>query len=623
MKAHVPTSRAPRFLTAFVASLGLGACTSDPPAGPAPPPAATLQITPAGVGVDSGSTLQLQGVARDSAGNQVTAAISWTSLDTLRATVSGSGLLRGRFPGPVRILASAGVANAGADFTVLGAPRHIAVTGGDSVLPGDSLQFIAAVFDQAVQALTIPVSWSTSEPARAQATPTGWVRGLQAGGLQVIATAGSATGRDSLRVLVPVASVLIQPDSIELAVGSRFRLRVRARSAAGDSLHRTITWSSADSGIGVVSPSGIAEGTGPGTTFVVARSEGRVDTLVLNARFLDIRALAAGDDHSCGLTADSAAFCWGNNEWGQLGNGTRTSTTTPIRSAAGRKFSQLATGVGYTCGVTSGGTYCWGLNLYGTLGTTTVGIDTTRPVLVGGGFALTHLAAAYNAVCALTAASGVVCWGLNFGTPRAVASPAFDRLTAGGGHHCGITPTDSLFCWGHNEDGRLGDGTVNSRFTPAPVLGGLLFTTVAGGGYHTCGTASGGGSYCWGNNYAWQLGDSVPGTALLPQMLPAGTPTFPIVGAGNSSSCGVDIAGAVSCWGSNTEYQLGPNANTTYRALASQVGIVASTVAVGTLHVCALTASAGAVCWGRNATGQLGTGDVMTSGTPRRVIGQP
>ena len=191
------------------------------------------------------------------------------------------------------------------------------------------------------------------------------------------------------------------------------------------------------------------------------------------------RSIMAGDFHGCALTSAGAAYCWGNNRDGQLGDGTTTNRLTPTAMIGGLAFTTLVAGDFHSCGLTSAGAaYCWGYNEYGQLGD---GTTTNRltPTVVSGGQALMTLA-------------------------------------AGGAHSCGLTSARAAFCWGRNDTGQLGDGTGTNRLTPTVVSGGQAFTTLVAGGSHTCGLMSAGSASCWGWNSSGQLGDGTTATRLVP-----------------------------------------------------------------------------------------------------------
>ncbi|NIM51913.1 MAG: hypothetical protein GTN78_05370 [Gemmatimonadales bacterium] len=188
-------------------------------------------------------------------------------------------------------------------------------------------------------------------------------------------------------------------------------------------------------------------------------------------------SLSAGLSHTCGITRDSVAYCWGSNQNGQLGNGVRTSVPQPVLVAGGLKFISVQAGGAHTCALTTEGVaYCWGLNHAGQLGTEE-STETCGPL-----------------PCATR--------------PVPVQTMArFHALTAGADHTCGLTAEGAAYCWGRNDWGQLGNGTIVSESTPHPVSGGHRFLTISGGDSHTCATTTSGEAYCWGDNLLFQLGN--------------------------------------------------------------------------------------------------------------------
>jgi alpha-tubulin suppressor-like RCC1 family protein len=303
--------------------------------------------------------------------------------------------------------------------------------------------------------------------------------------------------------------------------------------------------------------------------------------------------LGAGNLHTCGLTPGGAVYCWGVNGLGELGDGTQTDRLTPAAVAmpTGMTFASLSTGGDHTCGRTpTGAAYCWGDNASGELGD---GTQTNRltPVAVTlpAGVTFASLSAGRLHTCGLTPGGAIYCWGLNgFGelgdgtqtdrlTPVAVAMPTgmtFASLSAGGDHTCGLTPTGAAYCWGDNGFGELGDGTQTNRLTPVAVTlpAGVTFARLSAGGLHTCGLTPAGATYCWGNNFSGELGvgGTPTGTCLngspcssvpLAVTMPAGV-TFASLSAGQFHTCGSTAAGAAYCWGDNTFGQLGDGTTT-------------------------------------------------------------
>jgi alpha-tubulin suppressor-like RCC1 family protein len=225
----------------------------------------------------------------------------------------------------------------------------------------------------------------------------------------------------------------------------------------------------------------------------------------------------------CGLTAQGAAYCWGLNNFGQLGDGTRTNRVEPTPVSGGLAFTSLSVGAGNACGLTAAGTaYCWGLNQAGQLGDGST-TERTSPVAVAGGYTFAGISIAREHACAVTVAGAAYCWGDNqFGqlgdgtttgstVPKAVTGlPPIVTVTAGLEHPCGLTTAGRAWCWGQNAgpqvQGQLGDGTTRSSSVPVAVARDLVFVELRAGRAFTCGRTAAGKIYCWGDNRFGQLG---------------------------------------------------------------------------------------------------------------------
>jgi alpha-tubulin suppressor-like RCC1 family protein len=234
------------------------------------------------------------------------------------------------------------------------------------------------------------------------------------------------------------------------------------------------------------------------------------------------QGVTAGHQHTCGVTTDNRAYCWGFNRDGRLGDGTTVRRVRPVRVLGGLRFRQLSAstnvfGSAYTCGTTTGDVaYCWGANENGQLGDGTT-INRPVPVAVAGGLRFRHVRAGLSHTCGLTTHDRAHCWGLgHLGdgmstssvTPVAVAGGLqFGLVRVGWNSSCGVTASNQAYCWGSN----VGDGTTEVRLTPVPVAGGLRFRLgnrgVSVGSSHTCGVALNDLAYCWGSNNTGQLGD--------------------------------------------------------------------------------------------------------------------
>jgi alpha-tubulin suppressor-like RCC1 family protein len=293
---------------------------------------------------------------------------------------------------------------------------------------------------------------------------------------------------------------------------------------------------------------------------------------------LTFEAVSAGSWHTCGVTTSGSAYCWGRNAGGQLGDGTTTDRYDPVAVVGGLGFVAADAGVNdtpssHTCGLTTGGSArCWGRNDYGQLGDGTK-ISRTTPVTVSGGLTFEAVSAGRHHTCGVTSSGTAYCWGRNrfrqLGdstssdrtAPVAVSGGlTFETVSAGFYHTCGVTSIGSAYCWGHNEVGELGDGNggpMTYRATPVAVSGGITFEAVSAGKQHTCGVTSSGSAYCWGWNFYGQVGDGTTIDRSTPVAVSGGL-TFEAVSAAQwGHACGVTSRGSAYCWGNNAFGQLG------------------------------------------------------------------
>ena len=193
---------------------------------------------------------------------------------------------------------------------------------------------------------------------------------------------------------------------------------------------------------------------------------------------LALRHVSAGrsavDNHTCGVTVDGAAYCWGPNDAGELGDGTTADRTEPVRVATEASFERISAGGRHTCALDAGGTvHCWGANDAGQLGDGTTS-DRAEPVPVAGGPTFRSVSAGDRHTCALAEGGEAYCWGAAPGGQSDVPALVddqllFDQLHSGANHICAVTADGVAYCWGANDDGQLGDGTTSRRQGPARV----------------------------------------------------------------------------------------------------------------------------------------------------------
>jgi alpha-tubulin suppressor-like RCC1 family protein len=258
-----------------------------------------------------------------------------------------------------------------------------------------------------------------------------------------------------------------------------------------------------------------------------------IPTPVLVSGGLSFSALAAGAAHTCGLTSAGAAYCWGLDLFGELGSSPLTFnfSSTPQAVSGGWSFVALTAGVYHTCGLTSlGAAYCWGDNETSQLGNGSTGFSTdTTPVAVSGGLTFSALAAGSWHTCGLARSGAAYCWGSNFAGQLGTGSTTdssipvlvsgaipFSAIATGDSHTCGLTSSGGAYCWGDNALGQLGAGSITSSSTPVAVSGSLIFSTLTAGGRHTCGLTSAAAIYCWGENAQGQIGNGATANSSVP-----------------------------------------------------------------------------------------------------------
>jgi alpha-tubulin suppressor-like RCC1 family protein len=188
-----------------------------------------------------------------------------------------------------------------------------------------------------------------------------------------------------------------------------------------------------------------------------------------------------------------------------------------------------------------------------------------------------------------------------------------------GDHTCALT-TGGTYCWGLNNSGQLGYGTIGGADSvPGPVTGGLTFTQVSGGNRHTCAITAAGAAYCWGLNNNGQLGNNSTTPSNVPVAV-AGGLTFSSISAGYRHTCGV-AGTALYCWGYDAYGQLGDDATLAQKLVPTIVagGLSWSAVTTGYLHTCGRTTGGDAYCWGYDGYGQLGN-DAPFTQQPTPVV---
>jgi len=244
--------------------------------------------------------------------------------------------------------------------------------------------------------------------------------------------------------------------------------------------------------------------------------------------------VSTGDFHTCAINASKSLYCWGGNTSGQVGDGTVEQRLSPKQIGSSGAWASVATGGAHTCAVTTGKSlYCWGWNDSGQIGDGSTGTNRLTPKKIGTSGAWASVSAGGLHTCAVTTGKSLYCWGFNqYGqvgdgtettprpSPRKVGtSGAWTGVSAGYVHTCATSTGKSLYCWGSNFEGQVGDGTTAERHAPKKIGSSGVWGLADAGFLHTCAISTGKSLYCWGDNDYGQIGDGTDTNRLSPKKI--------------------------------------------------------------------------------------------------------
>ena len=320
-----------------------------------------------------------------------------------------------------------------------------------------------------------------------------------------------------------------------------------------------------------------------------------------------IKSLSVDHTTSCVIASDDLAYCWGENDRGQLGNNSTTKSSVPVAVnmdgvLAGKTIKSIDVSYLHTCAVASDNqAYCWGYNTNGQLGTGT-GSNSLVPAAVN--------------------TSGVLAGK----TIQSISSMLY--------HTCALASDAKVYCWGANTSGKLGDGTTSNSGLPvavstAGVLAGKSVKSLAVGYNHTCAMTTENLVYCWGDNVNGALGtgnftsSSVPVAVIMSGVLTG--KTISSLSSGDWHACVITTEGKAYCWGRNTDGQLGNGGltNSSSPVAVDMTGVLSgktiTALSGNYYHTCAQTADNNGYCWGGNNTGRLGNNTKVDALVPVAV----
>ena len=350
--------------------------------------------------------------------------------------------------------------------------------------------------------------------------------------------------------------------------------------------------------------------------------------------------VAGGEYHSLAVTNSGSVYAWGNNTYGQLGNGTTTTSTTPVQVSGLTGASAVAAGDLHSVALAGGVVWTFGNNSYGQLGNDTT-TNSTSPVQVSGLSGVTAVAAGNYHTLARKSDGSVWDWGLNnagqlgtgtttnSSTPVQVSGLSGVIAIAGGGlpgyagHSLALKSDGTVWAWGYGKHGQLGQGANASSLTAVEVSGLTHVVAIAAAGDDSYALKSDGTLWAWGSNAYGQLGNTSAGhTSNVPVEVAISSVTS--IGAGATAAYAVKSDGTVWAWGDNNTGQLGDGAvcGKTCTTPVQVSGLTSPTVVTGGyVHALAALPAGSVWAWGSNTYGQLGNGTTTVATTPVQTTG--
>ena len=486
------------------------------------------------------------------------------------------------------------------------------------------------------------VTWSSSDDTIATVSAAGVVTAVAEGIATITVTTVNGGFTDYCIVDVSATPVPVTGVSLDITI---FTLNPGGTQQLTETItpfnatNQNVTWISDAPAIATVSASGEVTAVSPGTaTITVTTVDGghtADSTVNVTSPVLPTYStISAGEHHTVALRADGTLWAWGRNHHGQLGDGTTTDRQTPVHIAG--SWISVSAGDRHTAAIRADGTlWAWGWNAGGQLGDGTT-TDRHTPVQIGSA-TWAYISAGHGSYTMAIRTDGTLwAWGNNtWGqlgdgtsgistsrhTPFQIGSDTWTSVSAGASHTMAIRTDGTLWAWGANGWGLLGDGTTTNRNSPVQI-GSATWNSVSAGMSTTVAVKADGTLWSWGLASAGQLGDGTTTDRNAPVQICSDT-NWASVSVGLSYTVAVRTGGTLWAWGSNHMGQLG-DGTTTDRHTPVQIGLAtdwaAASVAGGAVHNIAIRTDGTLWAWGSNQFGQLGDGTTTNRHTPVQVF---
>lgn len=631
-------------------------------------PVATVVLGTVSRSLTDGESVQLAASTRDDKGAALDGRpVNWSSSNPAVIEVSPTGLAVAKSDGSATLTATSEGKSATVDLTV--APAAVALV---AVTPsrvsmevGEKVKLNAEARDARGNVLAQrPLAWTSSKDAVVTVGADGSVSGVAVGTATISVETGGKRGSASITVVtnrVDVATIIISPAGGQLAVGDKVQLDAQLKDARGTLIKdRTPSWSSSNTDVASVSPSGQVTATGPGSATITASSDNQRATARIDVAAAAVGSLVlttpptsmpAGETFQLGGTVrDMRGGLLLDRTIGWTSSNSRVATVTPAGLIAA-----VAPGTARITGSVEGKTASVTITVpVPAAVVTTVAIAPSSAALdVGESAQLTAVPqdarggamerpvtwSSSNAAVASVSRTGLVSAiaagnatitaasdgksatvavtvtakpgpDISGGNPpnnnTGAGAIARGSLVAGGAISCGLVSGGSLACW----------GAGNS--TPT-ILGDQRFTRLAAGIAHVCGLTSSGEAWCWGLNGKGQIGDGTTNNSRATPVAVVGGLSFRVIRAGGAHTCALTGAGKGYCWGDNKVGQLGDGSTSGRTRPVPIPDLTFTDIAAGANHSCGIATNGKTYCWGDGFSGQLGYGQLSTESSPTEV----
>ncbi|MGF2412570.1 T9SS type A sorting domain-containing protein [Ferruginibacter sp.] len=345
------------------------------------------------------------------------------------------------------------------------------------------------------------------------------------------------------------------------------------------------------------------------------------------------QTISAGTLHTLAIKNDGSLWAWGDNTYGQLGDGTGVGKNIPVRVGTANNWSKVDAGYYHSMAIKTDGTlWAWGLNSNGQLGDGT-DVDKNEPVQIGTATNWNQVSAAFDFTIALKNDGTLWAWGSNFygqlgdGTTidkniptQAGTATNWAKIAAGFRHSIATKTDGTIWAWGINPSGQVGDGTNIAKISPTQIGTATDWNLISAGVEHSIAVKTNGTIWAWGSNFYGQLGNGTNTDTNVPIQIGVAS-NWSTIGAGEYHTMSVKTDGTLWGWGTNFWGQLGDGTAFNDKNIPTQTGTGSNwnQVVAGNGHTLATQTDASLYAFGRNTDGQLGNGNNATQSTPVQI----